>query len=79
MCAGCSKKTLEYAEALKAKEAPSVVPAPRLSMQCIGCGMTRLLPTGLNPQDIFELVPCPKCNKGFRGRFVGNGVEEIIG
>jgi len=78
MCAGCDKKTLEKAaEALKAEE-PKSYPPPRLAMTCPGCGLKRLLPTGLNVNDTFELVPCPKCANTFKGQFVGNGVQELI-
>jgi hypothetical protein len=82
MCAGCTKAALERAKAMsdaKSEAIPPVpVPAARLSMNCPGCGLTRLLPTGLNVNDIFELVPCPKCANAFRGQFVGNGVQETI-
>lgn len=49
----------------------------RLGITC-GCGLFRLLPTGLSVGDKFELVPCPKCNQGLRGQLVSDGVQEVV-
>ena len=81
MCAGCDKKTLERAsQAMKneSKIDPKPIPPPRLAMSCHGCGLMRLLPSGLKVDDIFELVPCPKCNNGFRGKLHEDKIEELI-
>lgn len=83
MCAGCTKKTLEIAEAMKkAQEAKAVAPQdyppPRLAINCV-CGLKRLIPTGLKLDDIFDLVPCPKCGMAFKGQFKGDEVQEVNG
>lgn len=59
-----------------AEEAPVVQPS-RLAIHCF-CGLTRLIPAGLKVNDTFELVPCPKCGSGFRGKLVDQGVEEVL-
>ncbi len=80
MCAGCTKQQLEKAAKAmsETKSEPIPIAPARLSINCPGCGLMRLLPTGLNVNDVFELVPCPKCANAFRGQFVGNGVQETI-
>ena len=60
-----------------APEAPkdyTPVSSMRLSINCY-CGLMRLIPTGLAVGDTFELAPCPTCGVGFKGKFVGHGVE----
>jgi predicted RNA-binding Zn-ribbon protein involved in translation (DUF1610 family) len=66
-------------EYIRPANTPEGWPDPRIAMNCPDCGLRRLLPTALKLQDIFELCPCPKCGNAFKGRFVGNGVEEILG
>ena len=67
----------------KAKDLPidmsgeyTPVKPSRLSIYC-NCGLQRLIPTGLEEGDSFELVPCPKCGGGFRGIFMGEQVEKV--
>ncbi len=80
MCAGCTKAAMERAEKMKAesesKSIPAPYPPPRLGINCY-CGLLRLIPTGLNVDDTFELCPCPRCGMSFKGKFKGDGVEEI--
>lgn len=82
MCAGCDKKhwerfTKEHAE----REAKAAAEKPkqtlRLAINCL-CGITRLLPTGLHPLEIFTMLPCPKCGTGFKGQLTDDGVQEIV-
>ena len=48
----------------------------RLGINCF-CGMLRTLPTGLNINEIFTLVPCPKCGMVIKGLLIEDGVLEI--
>jgi len=73
-CKPCEEK--KKAAAAAVEQSKPVVHPSRLAIHCY-CGLTRLIPAGLKPDDIFELVPCPKCGTGFRGKFVGEGVEEL--
>ena len=71
-----AKETAAAAESA-APETPTVdVSITHLAIYCV-CGLTRMIPTGLKIGDIFTLVPCIKCGNAFKGRFVGNGVEQI--
>lgn len=85
MCRGCKKqeekdaamrRSIEDAQAAKKLKEVEVKPS-RLGINC-HCGLFRMLPTGLNVDDTFALVPCPKCGYALRGKFVGEGVEEIL-
>lgn len=81
MCKGCDKQAEKDAAMRKSIEdaqKSTEVPITRLAINCPGCGLMRLLPTGLQIDEEFSLVPCLKCNIPFRGRFVGNGVSEIV-
>ncbi len=40
-----------------------------------GCGLTRMLPVGIQPGDLVELVPCPKCGSPLKGIFTATGVQ----
>ena len=46
-----------------------------LTINCQGCGITRLLPDGLQLGDTVKLAPCPKCGVGFIGTFTGNQIK----
>lgn len=71
MSCGCNDKKA------KSTETPvESVPYQRLAITC-NCGLFRMLPTGLQVGDEFELVPCPKCNVPFKGKFVGDGAEQL--
>lgn len=82
MCAGCTQKAIERAEqmkleaAAKAAEVKPVAP-PREGINCY-CGLFRLIPTGLNVNDTFELVPCPRCGTSFKGVRTEDGVREAV-
>lgn len=80
MCAGCDKKTWEAGKKLidESINPPTDTPPVRLAMNCIGCGMKRLLPAGLKVNDTFELVPCPKCFNGFKGQLLEDRIEELL-
>lgn len=80
-CTPCEEKKKKAAEeaALVADPQPVEVPTPiREGINCY-CGLFRLIPTGLKVDDIFDLVPCPKCGTMFRGRYMEGGVEEVNG
>lgn len=66
--------------AAKAAEVPMDTNQVKLKViQCKGCGISRCLPEGIQEDGLFELVPCPKCGVGFKGRFHSDilGVEEL--
>lgn len=82
-CRGCEsqaekdaamRKSIEIAQQTKEVE----VHPGRLAISCGGCGIMRLLPSALKEDDTFELPPCPKCYQALHGKFVGNGVQEIL-
>lgn len=84
-CRGCDKqalkdaamrKSIEDAQAERKAKEVQVHPG-RLAITC-GCGLMRLLPSGLKEGESFTLVPCLKCGQSLQGQFVGNGVQEII-
>lgn len=70
-CKGCAKNDIPVEP-----EVENVSPQ-RLAINCRGCGLMRLIPSGLQVGEVFELVICPKCGVGFKGKFVDGGVEGI--
>lgn len=76
MACGCNDKSKPTPKPASIPEPIEVKPS-HLAITC-GCGLMRLLPTGMKEGDTFTLVPCPRCSQGLRGKFVGNGVQEVI-
>ncbi len=75
MSCGCKDKQVQKEPEIQ----PIVkVPSYRLAVYCAGCGISRLLPSGLSVGDVFELVACPKCGTGLGGKFIEGGVEEVV-
>lgn len=82
-CRGCESQAEKDAAMRKsieiAQQTKEVAVRPnRMMIACGGCGLMRLLPSGLKVDDEFTLVPCPKCFQALRGKFVGEGVQEIL-
>lgn len=58
------------------KPQPLAEPILTASIKCY-CGITRILPAGLDIGSTVSLSPCLKCGSPFKGKYLGTTIEEI--